>query len=134
MGDMACGWCGQSLSGGRGRRYCPRPRTCRQAAYRARKRAEAAIPPRVALLQISQALQEHALGLDALLSGLIHQERAVPGVHCAAAVGFRRLVEELIRCAVLADREAGATWAGIGQPLGISADAARARYGKVRLL
>ncbi|MFE7528541.1 hypothetical protein ACFU7Y_22890 [Kitasatospora sp. NPDC057542] len=65
---------------------------------------------------------------------MIHQERGVPGVHSAAAIDFQNLVRELVRCAVLADREAGATWADIGAQLGISAEAARARYGHIRLL
>ncbi|MFE0509149.1 hypothetical protein [Streptomyces sp. NPDC058964] len=44
----------------------------------------------------------------------------------------RELAGQLVRCAVLADRRAGATWTQIGAALGISADAARSRFGRVR--
>lgn len=132
MGDT-CRWCGLPVRG-RGRRYCPRPRTCRQDAYRARKRFVATIPARVALHQISQELQARTFALDELLAELLQQERAAPGAHCIAAADFRDLVRELVRCAVIADREAGATWEEIGGHLGLTADAARHRYGHVRLI
>ncbi|PAU45295.1 hypothetical protein CK936_30240 [Streptomyces albireticuli] len=88
----------------------------------------------MAMLQISNRLQTRLFGLVGVLDEVIHQERAIPGVHCAVAAEFEELVRELVRCAVLADREAGATWATIGEPLGISAEAARHRYGHVRLI
>ncbi len=86
------------------------------------------------MLQISARLQTSLFGLVGVLDEVLHQERAMPGVHCAVAAEFEDLVRELVRCAVLADREAGATWAAIGEGLGISADAARHRYGHVRLI
>ncbi|MFB7225894.1 hypothetical protein ACWD4L_32790 [Streptomyces sp. NPDC002596] len=42
------------------------------------------------------------------------------------------LAGELVRAAVLADRQAGASWAQIGAGLGISAEAARSRFGRNR--
>ncbi|MEV7995839.1 hypothetical protein AB0O67_29280 [Streptomyces sp. NPDC086077] len=42
------------------------------------------------------------------------------------------LAEQLVRAAVWADRQAGASWAQIGAGLGISAEAARGRFGRVR--
>ncbi|MEU4588066.1 hypothetical protein AB0F92_39470 [Kitasatospora aureofaciens] len=88
----------------------------------------------MALLQISQELQTHALALDELIAEALHAGQALPGAHCIAAADFQQLTSELVRCAVIADREAGATWATIGKALGLSADAARARSGKVHLL
>jgi hypothetical protein len=38
------------------------------------------------------------------------------------------MVRQLEAAAVAADRAAGATWAQIGAPLGLSADGARRRY------
>ncbi|MFI6688091.1 hypothetical protein [Streptomyces sp. NPDC050485] len=64
----------------------------------------------------------------------VGHERAEAGLHSIAAADFRHLSGELVRCAVIADREAGATWEQIGRPHGLSADAARARYGRARLL
>ncbi|WP_030247438.1 hypothetical protein [Streptomyces sp. NRRL S-350] len=84
--------------------------------------------------QINQELQAHAYALDELIAAGTGARRVVPGIHCTAAADFQHLVGELVRCAVVADREAGTTWAVIGEALGLSADAARARYGKVRLL
>ncbi|WP_157229072.1 hypothetical protein [Nocardia brevicatena] len=46
---------------------------------------------------------------------------------------FSGLVEDLIACAVLADRRSGASCAQVGAALGVTADAARARYGHRRL-
>ncbi|MEU4863940.1 hypothetical protein ACIG0C_35115 [Kitasatospora aureofaciens] len=86
------------------------------------------------LLQISQELQAHALALDELIAGALHAQQGLPGAHRTTAADFQQLTRELVRCAVIADREAGATWATIGEALGLSADAARARYGQVRLL
>ncbi|MFH9354947.1 hypothetical protein [Kitasatospora sp. NPDC017646] len=85
-------------------------------------------------IQISRELQAHALALDELTAEGMRARQARPGAHCTTAAGFPQLTRELVRCAVVADREAGATWATIGEALGLSADAARAPYGKVRLL
>ncbi|MEV6655187.1 hypothetical protein [Streptomyces sp. NPDC051219] len=40
------------------------------------------------------------------------------------------LARQLVRSAVAADRRAGASWAQIGAGLGISGEAARARFGR----
>lgn len=42
------------------------------------------------------------------------------------------LAGRLVRAAVLADRQAGASWTQIGAGLGISAEAARSRFGRMR--
>ncbi|WP_461715506.1 hypothetical protein [Streptomyces sp. DSM 41036] len=57
---------------------------------------------------------------------------SAPGWHCAAVARIPDLAGELVRAAVLADRRAGASWAQIGAGLGISAEAARARFGRTR--
>ncbi|MFI6113212.1 MULTISPECIES: hypothetical protein [Streptomycetaceae] len=72
--------------------------------------------------------------MELLLADAVEHERAEAGLHSVAAADFRNLASELVRCAVIADREAGATWEQIGRPHGLSADAARARYGRARLV
>ncbi|MER5959025.1 hypothetical protein [Streptomyces sp. NPDC001893] len=54
------------------------------------------------------------------------------GWHCAAVARVPDLAGALVRAAVLADRRAGASWAQIGAGLGISAEAARSRFGRTR--
>ncbi|MGW3598464.1 hypothetical protein ACWD60_27530, partial [Streptomyces sp. NPDC005167] len=54
------------------------------------------------------------------------------GWNCAAVARVSDLAGELVRTAVLADRQAGASWAQIGAGLGISAEAARSRFGRSR--
>ncbi|KOT46696.1 hypothetical protein ADK41_00235 [Streptomyces caelestis] len=68
------------------------------------------------------------------MADAVGNERTDAGLHSTAAADFRHLASELVRCAVIADREVGATWEQIGRPHGLSADAARARYGRARLL
>ncbi|MFE9005461.1 GAF domain-containing protein [Streptomyces sp. NPDC007875] len=57
---------------------------------------------------------------------------AAVGCHCAAVAEVPGLTEQLVRYAVLADRQAGVGWARIGATFGISAEAARRRFGRVR--
>ncbi|WP_413105334.1 SpoIIE family protein phosphatase [Streptomyces sp. Inha503] len=57
---------------------------------------------------------------------------AAVGCHCAAVAEIPGLAERLVRYAVLADRQAGASWARIGAALGTSGEAARRRFGRVR--
>ncbi|MER6160753.1 hypothetical protein ABT147_35355 [Streptomyces sp. NPDC001868] len=97
------------------RRYCPRPRSCRQEAYRERRRAAAALRARIALLQISREIRARCEALELLVADAIGNERADAGLHSTAAAGFRHLTSELVRCAVIADREVGATWEQIGR-------------------
>ncbi|MFE6806614.1 hypothetical protein ACFVEN_33880 [Streptomyces sp. NPDC057681] len=54
------------------------------------------------------------------------------GWNCAAVARVSDLAGQLVRAAVLADRQAGASWAQIGVGLGISAEAARSRFGRSR--
>ncbi|MEU1286659.1 hypothetical protein [Kitasatospora sp. NPDC005856] len=88
----------------------------------------------MALLQINQELQAHVLALDELLTEATRAQRALPGAHCTAAADFRHLVDELVRCAVLADRAAGATWTTIGEALELSPDTARTHHRHPHLL
>ncbi|MGV9849857.1 SpoIIE family protein phosphatase [Streptomyces sp. NPDC003442] len=57
---------------------------------------------------------------------------AAVGCHCAAVAEVPGLAERLVRYAVLADRQAGASWARIGAALGTSGEAARRRFGRMR--
>lgn len=52
--------------------------------------------------------------------------------HSAAVARVSDLAGQLVRAAVRADRQAGASWAQIGAGLGISAEAARSRFGRTR--
>ncbi|WP_189544492.1 hypothetical protein [Streptomyces gelaticus] len=52
------------------------------------------------------------------------------GRNCAAVARVPDLAGQLVRAVVLADRRAGASWAEIGAGLGISAEAARRRFGR----
>ena len=141
MGDgmsTTCGWCGARLPSGRGgvRRYC-RP-AHRQAAYRARRRearsVRAAINPQVAMAFIAEDLTVQVEVVKELIADLTeHGRHATEGLHSAAVARFPDLVEELVRCAVIADRRSGATWAQIGAALGLTANAARARHGHRQL-
>ncbi|MFF3932903.1 hypothetical protein [Streptomyces hirsutus] len=65
------------------------------------------------------------------MSGFSSAEPA-GGCHCAAVAEVPKRAARLVRLAVLADRRAGASWAQIGVALDISAEAARARFGRTR--
>lgn len=54
------------------------------------------------------------------------------GRNCAAVARVPDLAGQLVRTAVPADRRAGASRAEIGAGLGISAEAARRRFGRTR--
>lgn len=54
------------------------------------------------------------------------------GFHCTGVACVPELAGRLVRAAVLADRQAGASWTQIGAGLGISAEAARSRFGRMR--
>jgi hypothetical protein len=88
----------------------------------------------IALLQISREIRARCEALELMVADSVEQERAAAGLHSAAAADFRHLTGELVRCAVIADREVSATWEQIGRPHGLSADAARSRYSRARLL
>ncbi len=55
---------------------------------------------------------------------------AARAAHCTAVAGLPVLVDRLVRLAVRADRQAGASWPQIGAALGISGEAARGRYAR----
>ncbi|MFJ8996167.1 hypothetical protein ACIRQH_37915 [Streptomyces sp. NPDC102279] len=58
--------------------------------------------------------------------------RMPAGFHCAGVASVPELAGRLVRAAVLADRQAGASCTQIGAGLGISAEAARSRFGRIR--
>ncbi|TLQ38634.1 hypothetical protein [Streptomyces marianii] len=129
-----CGWCGSAISPEGRRRYCPRPRSCRQAAYRDRRRAAAAFRARAALFQIGGEIRDRCEALELALADAIAGQHAEAGLHSTAAADFAHLTRELVRVAVIADRAAGATWEEIGRPHELTADAARARWGHLGLI
>ncbi|MGW5663531.1 SpoIIE family protein phosphatase [Streptomyces sp. NPDC003758] len=63
-------------------------------------------------------------------SDLSQGQAAVAG-HSAAVSQVFALAEQLVQHAVLADRQAGASWARIGARLGITGAAARRRFGRI---
>lgn len=131
MGDVRCGWCGARLSGSeaRGRRYC-RP-AHRQAAWRARRRWREAAPARKGVAAAGELLLLHVTSV-ARLPVEPPRPGSPVGWNCAAVARVSDLAGQLVRAAVLADRRAGASWAQIGAGLGISAEAARSRFGRSR--
>ncbi|MGK4578455.1 hypothetical protein [Kitasatospora sp. HPMI-4] len=129
MGDSRrCQWCRAPLASGRGRRYCPRPRTCRQSAYRARQRAARAAEPYAATAQFGGELQLRVEAMREVLLQVTLAEGRAPGLLATAAADVERHVRDLVVAAVLAERAAGASWARIGEAFDLSADAARHRW------
>ncbi|MFE3502933.1 hypothetical protein [Kitasatospora sp. NPDC059160] len=129
MGDSRrCQWCRAPLTGGPGQRYCPRPRTCRQSAYAARRRAARATEPQAALAQFGHELQLRVEAMREVLLQTVLAEGRAPGLLASAAADVEQHVRDLVVVAVLAERSAGASWARIGEAFGISADAARHRW------
>ncbi|MFI5867102.1 hypothetical protein [Streptomyces sp. NPDC051546] len=126
-----CWWCGEPFGAGPvRRRYCARPRLCRDKAYRQRRRARAAVPERGALARSGYHLQEQLAALREVLLQAVWQEDAWPGVFALAAAGIEQRSQDLVRVCIIQDRAVGASWADIGEPFGISADAARKRWGR----
>jgi hypothetical protein len=126
-GQPQCGWCGAVLSSAR-QRYCSRPRTCRQAAYVARRRAARASEPHAAVAQFGSELQVRVEALRAVLLDTVLAEGRARGLLASAAADIEAHVRDLVVAAVLAERAAGTSWARIGEAFGISADAARHRW------
>lgn len=126
---LRCDWCGVSLPPQHGRRYCRAAH--RQAAWRARRRWQEAATGREG---VAAAGEDLALQLQAITQHV--QQQPWPGLpagfHCAAVACVPELAGQLVRAAVLADRQAGASWSQIGAGLGISAEAARSRFGRIR--
>jgi hypothetical protein len=63
---------------------------------------------------------------------LVSPSGLAAGCHCAVVAEVPQLAGQLVRSAVLADLQAGASWAQIGEGPGISGEAARARFGRMR--
>ncbi|MFD7867572.1 hypothetical protein [Streptomyces sp. NPDC059783] len=126
-----CEWCRHPLpaDGPASRRYCPRPRLCRDRAYRGRIRARRAQPARDVLARAGYSLDRHLQAVREVLLRAVLQEDAWPGVFATAAAGVETRAEDLVRVCVIEERAAGTSWAAIGEPFGISADAARKRWG-----
>ncbi|MGM9387029.1 GAF domain-containing protein, partial [Streptomyces antibioticus] len=132
MDDVRCGWCDAPLpdDAARNRRYCGPLH--RQAAWRARRRWRAAADARRATLLTGTDLLDRAqaVATRAVDPSPAHDSDA--GRLCAEAAEVPDLADQLVRNAVRADRQAGATWAQIGAGLGIGGEAARNRYGRGR--
>lgn len=125
-----CLWCGQPLADGpASRRYCSRPRLCRDRAYRDRRRAKQAQPARGALARAGYSLDRHLQNVRDVLLQAVLQEDAWPGVFALAAAGIESRAADLVRVCVIEERAAGTPWEQIGEPFGITADAARKRWG-----
>ncbi|MER6926681.1 hypothetical protein ABT314_48655, partial [Streptomyces spiralis] len=99
----------------------------RQAAWRPRRRWSKAEAARRTLVTVGSMLLAQ---VERELAGMADGEgRSLEAAaHCAAVACFPRLTDHLVRLAVLADRQAGASWPQIGRALGVSGDAARARF------
>ncbi|MFE5543554.1 hypothetical protein ACFQ71_07010 [Streptomyces sp. NPDC056534] len=129
-----CLWCGEPLAEGPPhRRYCARPRLCRDKAYRDRRRAKQAQPARGALARAGHSLDVHLKNVREVLLQAVLQEDAWPGVFALAAAGVESRAATLVRVCVLEERAAGTSWEKIGEPFGISADAARKRWSRWEL-
>ncbi|MDX3025414.1 hypothetical protein [Streptomyces acidiscabies] len=126
-----CWWCGAPFGEDVSprRRYCPRPRLCRDRAYRDSRRAKQAQPARDVLARAGYSLDSHLQNVREVLLQAVLQEDAWPGVFALAAAGIESRAADLVRVCVLEERAAGTSWAQIGEPFGISADAARKRWG-----
>ncbi|UFR00109.1 hypothetical protein KBP30_02435 [Streptomyces sp. Go40/10] len=128
MGDDArCSWCGAALpdSAGAGRRYCHAGH--RQPAWRARRRWSKADTARRTLVTVGSLLLTQ---VQRELAGMAAGRGRAPegAAHCTAVARIPRLTDLLVHLAVLADRQAGTGWPQIGRALGISGEAARARF------
>lgn len=132
-GTGTCAWCSEQLPPRAGRVYCPRPRLCRDRAYRSRKRATAAVPERGALAACGHQLQTYLDDVREILLDAVLYSDPFPGVFASAAAGVETRANQLVLVAVLEERRVGATWAQIGEPFGLSADAARKRWGRYEL-
>ncbi|MEU2078606.1 hypothetical protein [Streptomyces sp. NPDC013489] len=128
-----CWWCGEPLDGPSRRRYCPRPRLCRDKAYRDRRKAKQAGPERVALAHTGHLVDEQLQATREVLLAAVYQGEAWPGVFALAAAVLEKRTQDLVRVCVLEERAIGATWEQIGEPFEISADAARKRWSRFEL-
>ncbi|MGW2235446.1 hypothetical protein [Streptomyces sp. NPDC001759] len=128
MSDLRCGWCGAGPSGpaAHGRRCCGRAH--RQAAvWQARRRWQRATPEREGVPGGDGVLLPHVNRL-AQGSGGPPWPGPLARWHGATSARNPDPAGELVRAAVVADRRSGASWAEAGAGLGITSEAARARF------
>jgi hypothetical protein len=89
-------WCGEPLGEGSvRRRCCPRPRLCRDRAYRDRRRARRAVPERGALARAGYSLQEQLAALREVLLQAVRQEAPRHRVEVTVGPGGR---VEVVSC------------------------------------
>lgn len=127
-----CLWCGAPLVSSR-QRYCARPRLCRDQAYRDRRRAKALMPERGALARAGHRLDHYLAETREVLMQAVVQEATWPGVFALAAARIEERTADLVHVCIIAERAAGTSWAEVGEAFGISADAARKRWGHWKL-
>ncbi|MEF3118947.1 hypothetical protein [Streptomyces chrestomyceticus] len=114
MGDRGpegpcCWWCGRPLGEGSvRRRYCPRPRLCRDRAYRDRRRARAVAPERLALATAGHRVDEQVQAIRRVLLAAVLQEDRWPWVFALAAAVLEDLTRDLVRVCVIEERAASA--------------------------
>ncbi|MGS2586679.1 hypothetical protein [Streptomyces hebeiensis] len=103
----------------------------RQAAWRARRRWREAKLARDRVAEAGEVLLLHVRSVAQLPAQPPSPVSPAPW-HCAAVAQVPELAGQLVRAAVVADRRAGASWEQTGAGLGISAEAARSRFGRLR--
>lgn len=130
MGDVRCDWCGArpSGTGARGRQYC---RPAPAGGLEGPAPLAGAAPARKELPAAGEVLLLHVTRVSRLPAAPPHPGSTV-GWDCAAVARVPDLAGQLVRAAVLADQQAGASWAQIGAGLGIGTEAARSRFGRSR--
>lgn len=126
-----CAYCGRRLLAGAARRYCSH--ACRQAAHRARGRFRASLRAMAALTEIAAELGVRCEAIDRMSGDIAEAQAPTAGAWTAAAGEIETLAREFVRVAVVAERNAGTSWSTIGTGLGLTGEAARARYDRVRL-
>jgi len=130
MGDVRCGWCEAPLPGPAvGRRYCRAAH--QQAAWRARRRWRQAATAREGMTAAGEDLVFQVQALAQWVHEL-PSRCGCAGWHSASVARVPERAGQLVRAAVWANRQAGASWAQIGASSGISAEAARRRFGRTR--
>lgn len=91
------------------------------------------MPERLALATAGHRVDEHVQVIREVLLRAVLRGDAWPGIFSVAAAVLERRTQDLVRVCVLEDRAAGATWAQVAEPFGITPDAARKRWGHWRL-
>lgn len=91
------------------------------------------MPERNALASAGYSLDLQLQTLRDVLLQAVLQEDAWPGVFALAAANLESRAGLVVRICIIEERVAGTSWADIGQPFGITADAARKRWGRWEL-